>query len=369
MGVLTSKLFTEGDKAVADKLENCANGRPSEVLSHFSKRDNRVGEHVRRVQEALKKVQQREPQLGIPGFDVDGVYDDAFARAVFAYKDKRGIRNFANRIDDVIGINTIRRLDSDARDSPEPKPPTPRQIADVVVRFQGARVEGPLTPDSVLIRRLVVIYQPAPNQPFGDKVLQQPFSKRLLVRLGRRTTTIGEASRGVLASIGFEIAAMLTALKADPGKIYIHGSSSGGRNAIDFAARLTTLNLKPHLVAAVDAAFFQENTPTRPEAAVDKPVTIPEFIQSAGSAPLRHNFFQTLGNHAKSTLRQGIMFTSSMAGEEIHGRVQGFENVPLNRFLPRPLELTDDEAHEECGRIGGAEAQRLIADDLLLKTP
>src|SRR5262245_32014843 len=80
------------------------------------------------------------------------------------------------------------------------------------------------------------------------------------------------------------------------------------------------------------------------------PLLSRSFRRTPGSATFKHNFFQTLGNHAKRTLRHGVLFTSSMAGEEIHGRVQGFNNVSLDRLLPRPLLLTDDEAHEECGR-------------------
>jgi hypothetical protein len=124
VGVLTSKLFTEGDAATVKKLEDCATGRPSEVQSHFRKgHANSKGEHIRRVQEALKLVQQREPGLGIPEFEVNGVYDDRTARAVFAYKEKRGIRNHSNRIDDVVGIKTIRTLDNDVLIKPRVAPP------------------------------------------------------------------------------------------------------------------------------------------------------------------------------------------------------------------------------------------------------
>ena len=119
-------------------------------------------------------------------------------------------------------------------------------------------------------------------------------------------------------------------------------------------------------MATVDAAFFQEETPSRPEANVDRPTTIPVFAVTAGTVPNRHNFFQTIGNHAKRTLRQGVLFTSDMDGEEIHGRVAGFRDHDLSRFVP--MNVTDDGAHEECGRVGIPEAQRLIAEDLLLRT-
>jgi len=34
MGVLASKLFTEGDPITLQKLEDCAQGRPNEAVSH-----------------------------------------------------------------------------------------------------------------------------------------------------------------------------------------------------------------------------------------------------------------------------------------------------------------------------------------------
>jgi hypothetical protein len=127
MAELTSTLFTQGDPAVVKKLEDCATGRPSEVASHFTKGNS--GEHIRRVQQALRNVQELEPELGIPAFEVNGTYNDAFAAAVAAYKEKRNILNFAGRIDDVVGIKTIRSLDSDAkrkrREKPAPKPRRP----------------------------------------------------------------------------------------------------------------------------------------------------------------------------------------------------------------------------------------------------
>jgi hypothetical protein len=100
------------------------------VFSHFTQPQS--GEHIRKVQQALKNVQQLEPDLGIPDFEVNGVYDPAFAKAVYAYKEKRNIRNHANQIDDIIGIKTIRSLDHDAqrraRVDPAPKPKKPDDV-------------------------------------------------------------------------------------------------------------------------------------------------------------------------------------------------------------------------------------------------
>lgn len=138
MGVLASALFTEGDAATVKKLEDCATGRPTEFRSHFSRTENSKGEHILRVQKALKRVQQNEPELGIPGFQENGVYDADFARAIRVYKEKRQILNYAKKVDDIVGVKTIRSLDSDAqkrrqlpddprpnKDRPVPRPPRP----------------------------------------------------------------------------------------------------------------------------------------------------------------------------------------------------------------------------------------------------
>jgi hypothetical protein len=129
MSTLTSKLFTQGDQATVTKLEDCATGRPNEVKSHFT--IGQTGEHIKKVQEALKSVQEADPGLGIPEFSVNGVYDQRFANAIRAYKTKRDIRNFANNIDDIVGIKTIRSLDNENKSGPpkvNPSPsPRPRQ--------------------------------------------------------------------------------------------------------------------------------------------------------------------------------------------------------------------------------------------------
>src|SRR5262249_31738775 len=121
MGVLRSQLFTEGDPDVLSTLENCATGQPNELSSHFAQDRNQNGEHIRRVQQALKNVQQRETDLKtIPDFTINGNYDENFARAVAAYKTKRRLFNFEGKIDRIVGIKTLRALD---KDNPPAKPP------------------------------------------------------------------------------------------------------------------------------------------------------------------------------------------------------------------------------------------------------
>jgi len=112
MGVLSSKLFTgEGiDDSTRQRLEDCALGG-NETLTHIA--HGQRGEHVKRVQEALYRIRESDPSLGIPSFSVNGVYDPAFAHAVHVYKQRRNILNYRGRVDDIVGIKTIRSLDLD----------------------------------------------------------------------------------------------------------------------------------------------------------------------------------------------------------------------------------------------------------------
>jgi hypothetical protein len=130
MGVLKSQLFTTGDPFAVKKLEDCANGRPSEVASHFVEGLS-SGEHIRRLKQALANVGSLDPKLaGMPKFTVDEDYDTNFANAIAFYKEKRGILNFANKIDRIVGIKTCRALDADAAkirtQPPEPPRPAPK---------------------------------------------------------------------------------------------------------------------------------------------------------------------------------------------------------------------------------------------------
>jgi len=111
MGTLKSRLFLVTDTATNDKLEACATGKPNEMSTHFTVQSR--GEHIRLVQVALSRVKNREPGLKIPEFKVDGNYSPDFARAVFAYKKARGIKNFSSNIDDIVGIKTILSLDKE----------------------------------------------------------------------------------------------------------------------------------------------------------------------------------------------------------------------------------------------------------------
>jgi hypothetical protein len=197
MGVLTSQLFTEADPATVKKLEDCATGRPNEVMSHFTQEAR--GAHISRVQAALKIVRQEEPGLGIPEFQVNGIYDDAFAKAVFVYKQKRNIRNYANKIDDIIGIKTIRSLDTDAKRRKQEPPPKPKPEPDteerVTFRETGETVVITKEPNEPglgegKLGKLIQLFNVAQNIPADIKHMEQhPYQSGDLDRDSVRKVT------------------------------------------------------------------------------------------------------------------------------------------------------------------------------------
>ncbi len=124
MPTLKSRLFVVTDTATNATLEACATGIPNEHSTHFTL--NASGEHIRLVQVALSRVQKREPGLKIPAFNIDGIYSVPFAKAVARFKEARGIKNFAGKIDEIVGIKTIIALDKEegpAEVLPDPQIP------------------------------------------------------------------------------------------------------------------------------------------------------------------------------------------------------------------------------------------------------
>jgi hypothetical protein len=145
MPLLEASIFTgEGiDGATHKRLEDCAAGG-NETLTHIA--HGQRGEHVRRVQVALSRIKDAERDLGIPDFSVNGIYDPRFALAVEAYKRARDIRNTKDRIDDIVGVKTIKSLDKDLRPSkPKTQPgPPPEKPAkpNVFPKLDGPNCVG-----------------------------------------------------------------------------------------------------------------------------------------------------------------------------------------------------------------------------------
>jgi hypothetical protein len=75
----------------------------------------------------MMRARDREKSIDpvIPAFNgISGFYNDEFKAAVYAFKAERDIKNYAGKIDHIIGVKTIRALDleADFRPTRLPKP-------------------------------------------------------------------------------------------------------------------------------------------------------------------------------------------------------------------------------------------------------
>ena len=239
-------------------------------------------------------------------------------------------------------------------------------VADVVIFFRGGTVAEDLAPDDVLGPSRLAGYTVMPGQRFARRVMVSPKG-RGLIRLGRITNSFGDLVEfSVRTRLAVELQTILSDINAEPGLTMVHGSSSGGRVALNFASSRAAGGKPVHYIGAIDAAFFPNETKTVPKIAGTKPSEVPEFsledvteARQNTKAKHRHNWFQTVGNHAKQTFLHGILFTSDL-DDEIHGEIRGFDNHPLT---VASLD-SDKSAHSNCFGEGFQASQDLIAAQL-----
>jgi Putative peptidoglycan binding domain len=292
-------------------------------------RRNRPAIKFGEVSPGVRKVQQRLADVGFePAFSrrSDGTFDGGFGKGTRdAVKDFQANAEIA--VDGEVGHDTISKLEQpDGGLPPTPIPPTTK--VDVIVKFQGALgSDKALAPSAIFPDRLLTTYSAKPG--------------RRLVRLGQTTTTIRDQSDALLKDHVAKIKAAFVG--NDQGKVFIYGSSSGGRNALDLAIRLTNQSIPIAIVAALDAAWFPDEATNSPTNLVGAPNVIPQFDASgAVSADQKESFFQTKGNHVAFT-RRGKTFSSNMAFGEIHGNISTFGSKDLSAKVTDPV--SDDDAH------------------------
>jgi hypothetical protein len=212
-------------------------------------------------------------------------------------------------------------------------------IIDLIVAFRGGEVNRPLPEIEVFPEDRLASY--------NSMALQ---AQRRAVRIGFITATIRDQSAGLLDDT---MRKMREALKDQVlGRIFIFGTSSGGRNAIDLALRLSNNNRLITYLGVLDAAFFPNETSTTPGDPLKEP---PEFNVGFLLVAKKQNFFQLCGNGKELTFH-GRMFTSDMRGKEIHGKISGFDdNINLtdetNLRAPRDPSSKEKQAfnyHKAC---------------------
>jgi len=333
----------------------------TQKVTNFSRDQEKVRKLLAAIPASRGGKKETFPKLAF--VFADGKCDPQLAEAILDFQQFWKVKGFFQNIDGVVdrGMNTIKKLNELADEKPDVE-----LVADIIIRFQGADDEAPLSPEDVLPRERILSYQSMDN-PFGDAIQQHPLDGRALIRVGRRTKTIGSQSAGVFGLVRIDLDRMLASIKATSGKVNIYGTSSGGRNAIDFAQQLRASGprFRVHFVAAIDAPFYDPDTEVKPKTEGRDPGAVPLFRVASPPAPLKHNYFQTLGNHARKT-RAGfgtLVFTSTMWNEEIHGEIDGFTSHNLDGQMPSGR--TDESLHGDCVTQADPVVQGQISNDLL----
>jgi hypothetical protein len=226
--------------------------------------------------------------------------------------------------------NTLKKLNELAPSGPDPEP-GPKTKVDVIVKFEGAAEEAPIARGDDI---------------FPDKRLTAYGAKRdrTLVRLGMKTVKIRDEA---VTQLQAQVEAIKSLFSHDePGEILLYGSSSGGRNIVDLAARLSREAMSIAYVASLDGAWYPDETKTSPGNLPGDSSVIPRFnAPGAVVAAEKQDFFQTVGNHTKLNKHGTRIFTSNMLGEEIHGNVVGFVGQDLSAQVRGFEPEDDDRAH------------------------
>lgn len=183
----------------SERLQNTANYDPQHVIV------GEHGDHVRRIHKALVKLgymQANDPDC------LSGQYLENTAKAVGRYKTDKNILNYANRIDEIVGIKTIRSLDEQLTKKPEdpgkrdtPKPDTPvvavtddRLVQLVTVEYVVKNPKDDPNPLTVLLEGFFKNHLTDPFETQGTKEstrTNRAFDSRFI----RKTVRIAKIAR------------------------------------------------------------------------------------------------------------------------------------------------------------------------------
>ncbi len=280
------------------RLEACANRDDAHVTPGSS------GPHVRKIQDALKRVDD----AGI-GSDEYGAskYGAATTLAVTAFKSSRRILNHSGQIDPIVGIKTIRALDQAlldlGRGLENAVDTTP--YVDVIVNFVGGRTGD--SPADALAR----LRKPASYDARGRKLFGMGIGANVGLPNPVQSTLYAIQRLRRLAPIGL---------------LCIRGSSLGGLYALELAEMLTAQGVPIRFVSLQDAAFSSVDAFNLPERTPEGKITnVPMFRGGNVRAGTKISHFQRIGNKAERSFRQGHWIWASDLNGEIHGEVRGFE--------------------------------------------
>jgi hypothetical protein len=106
----SAELTTNLTDAVRQRLSACLASDPSHITP------GQKGEHVKAIQDALEKIRQKFPDLGLlPITDPAGEYGKSTADAVLKYKGINAIQRSGQPLDNIVGRMTITQMDDDLR--------------------------------------------------------------------------------------------------------------------------------------------------------------------------------------------------------------------------------------------------------------
>jgi hypothetical protein len=327
-----------------DKLRKCAENDRDHLGQGVTAAENLVGDHIGLIHEALiawALKQSPPPSIISPQEFREKRYGDSTSTlvALFKARHKPPILNFRGEIDNIVGKKTVAALDLELppkSGGDTPPPSTQQTRVDIILKFAGAlRADvTPLNVNDVL-----------PSVRIKDYLAR---TDRVLVRLGQATNTIRDEAEGTIERFAQLIDTTLKEADAKGfarGKICLWGTSSGGRNVIALANKLGARGIRTDYLASLDAAFFPDESSIQPTNRFGEPDEVPSFSPPNPGARVQKSFFQRVGNHSKSTLRRGILFTSSMGGQEVHGNIVGFAPRDLTKDVQGKTPASDDDAH------------------------
>lgn len=293
--VFESKFF--GQKPMGELL-----GAANEDRFHITPGSS--GDHVSKIQAALFAITSAQidsDELGRSS------YGKSTANAVASFKRTRTppILNYANQIDNVVGIKTMRALDQEMKriDGGLGKE-TNIKAQDIVVHILGQNPTSGIAGKKTSEGQLFVGVPP--TELFNKEVQTEAY-------LAKHEPLIHQQWNGGLPQFNTdptdEIVDFINKTVAGLapgtlGRVVLIGMSSGGRNAATVADKIKGRRLFSY-VAAIDAAFNDNSDPA---------------IRSTVSAARSENFFQTVGNNV-------------LPGDEFHTSIPGFQrNVRLDDF-------------------------------------
>ena len=238
MGVLQSELFKD-----IDRLQDCAVRDAAHVVL---KTPRERGAHVGAIQQALQDLDGAQIR---PSETSAQEYGEGTARAVVAYKEKRGIRRPGQAVaDNIVGTGTIRAMDEEWLNNKQRRgrliiEDTDSLKQDICMSFEGGTVTSNNTALTALAQRVNTAQYLRTHHPLKTF----DYTTHYLARDKVVREVLGEVGHMKRQGIRIE-------------RVLIRGFSSGGKIALMVANGLyTQLGLSCRYLCVGDAALDKDD--------------------------------------------------------------------------------------------------------------